>query len=109
MNGSGLVCLKVGGEVMNSDEFHSNVFFAILMIGLGMTCAGISIYSLNLSMKYYNNLDVMPIYQSMILMHMMVAGLLVLDESSLYSWEELMLLFGSATFVILGIWVLTCK
>ena len=45
----------------------------------------------------------------MILMHMMVAGLLVLDESSLYTWQEMMLLFGSAAFVILGIYVLTCK
>ena len=62
---------------------------------------------LNLSMKLYNNLDVMPIYQSMILMHMMLAGLILLDESALYTWGELCALFGSAIFVILGIYILT--
>ena len=86
MNGSGLVCLKVGGEVINSEELQSNVFFAFMMVALGGMCAATSIYLLNMSMKYFSNLDVMPIYQSMILMHMMAAGLLVLDESALYSW-----------------------
>ena len=109
MNGSGLVCLKVGGEVINSDEFNSNIFFAFTMVTLGVVCAGTSIYLLNLSMKYFSNLDVMPIYQSMILMHMMAAGLLVLDESALYSTEQLFLLLGSACLVVLGIYVLTCK
>ena len=64
---------------------------------------------LNLSMKYYNNLDVMPIYQSTILMGLMVSGLLVLNESALYTVGELFLLFGSAIVVIAGIYLLTKK
>lgn len=43
----------------------------------------------------------------MILMHMMLAGLILLDESALYTWGELCALFGSAIFVILGIYILT--
>ena len=64
---------------------------------------------LNLSMKYYNNLDVMPIYQSTILMGLMVTGLLVLNESALYTWSEMFLLFGGALIIIIGIYVLTMK
>ncbi len=45
----------------------------------------------------------------MVLMFMMVAGLVVLNESSLYNWSELVLLYGSAGFVIAGIFVLTQK
>ncbi len=79
------------------------------MGGLAGLCATINIYILNLSMRYYPNLDVMPIYQSMVLMFMMVAGLVVLNESSLYNWGELLMLYGSAGFVILGIFILTQK
>ena len=60
-------------------------------------------------MKYYNNLDVMPIYQSTILMGLMVAGLLVLNESALYTWGQLSILFASAIVVIAGIFILTKK
>ena len=109
MNGSSLVFFKVAGEVLNSPERDMNVFFSILMGLCGTFCAGLQIYCLNLSMKYYNNLDVMPIYQSMILMLVMASGLIVLDESSKYSWGELFVLFASATLVVLGIYVLTKK
>lgn len=62
MNGCALIFIKVGGEIMNSDEFSDNIFFSLLMAVCGISCAGIQVVFLNLSMKYYNNLDVMPIY-----------------------------------------------
>jgi len=107
--GSSIVFLKVFGEIINSPDFLKNIFFASIVGGCGIAAAGLQIYMLNLSMKLYNNLDVMPIYQSMILMHMMLAGLILLDESALYTWGELCALFGSAIFVILGIYILTQK
>ena len=109
MNGCALTFLKVGGEILNSDEFKENIFFSFLMVVCGLSCAITQMIFLNLSMKYYNNLDVMPIYQSTILMGLMVAGLLVLNESALYTWGELCLLFGSAIVVIVGIYLLTKK
>lgn len=45
----------------------------------------------------------------MLLMGLMVAGLLVLNEAALYTWGELFLLFGSALFIIFGIYLLTKK
>ena len=42
-------------------------------------------------------------------MHMMVAGLIVCNESVLYSWGELLRLCSSAGFVIIGIFILTKK
>ena len=109
MNGCALTFMKVGGEILNSDEFKENIFFSLLMLLCGLSCAIIQMIFLNLSMKYYNNLDVMPIYQATILMGLMVTGLLVLKESALYTWGELFLLFGSAIVVIAGIYILTIK
>lgn len=70
MNGEALVFLKIGGETLNSDEFSKHIFFALLITTLGACSAGFQIYLLNMSMQLYTNLDVMPIYQAMILMHM---------------------------------------
>ena len=42
-------------------------------------------------------------------MGMMGTGLIVLKESSLYTWGELFLLFGSAITIVIGIFILTKK
>jgi len=86
MNGNAIVFMKIFGEILNSPEFALNIFFALIIGALGFVCALVQMYWLNMSMKLYNNLDVMPIYQAMILMHMLLSGLVVLDESALYSW-----------------------
>ena len=51
----------------------------------------------------------MPLYQSLILMNMLLSGLIVLNESQLYTMWQLIKLFGSALLVVLGIYVLTKK
>ena len=60
-------------------------------------------------MKYFNNTDVMPIYQSFILINWMISGLVLLDESKFYTWGELFLLGASCLLVISGIFVLIRK
>ena len=109
VNGCSLVFLKICGEIVNSPEAHNHVLFTVLMGALGGLCAVFNVYALNQSMKYYQNLDVMPAYQSFILMHMILSGLIVLNEAALYSVWELVKLSGSAVLVIAGIYVLTQK
>lgn len=109
INGIGLCSFKIAGETLNREDGSANLFFGIVMASFGLISAATNIYCLNLSMKYYNNIDVMPIYQAMLLMFMLIAGLLILDEMDFYTWGELALLSGSALFVILGIYVLTKK
>jgi len=109
LQGCSLVFLKVCGEITNSPEARENVFFALMIGSMGGLCAFVNVYCLNLSMKYYSNLDVMPIYQSMILMHMMLSGLILLNESANYSWGQLISLSASAFVIILGIFILTRK
>ena len=43
------------------------------------------IYVLNVAMRYYNNLDVMPIFQSFILLMMIVSGWIIFDEVKFYT------------------------
>ena len=109
VNGCSLVFLKICGEIVNSPEAHNHILFTVLMGAMGGLCAVFNVYALNMSMKYYQNLDVMPAYQSFILMHMILSGLIVLNEAALYSVWELVKLSGSAVLVIAGIYVLTQK
>jgi len=64
---------------------------------------------LNYSMKYYNQIDIMPIFQSINLNFMIFSGLILLDESSLYTNWELAKFFLSSCIIASGIYVLTMK
>ena len=109
MNGCSLVYIKVCLEIMNSPEASSNMFFSITMLCLGGFTGVINLISVNMSLKFYNNLDVMPTYQSSILINVMVAGMILIDESKLYTWTELILIYSAGLVVILGIYILTKK
>ena len=109
MNGCALVYIKVCLEIINSPEASSNMFFSMAMCLLGVTSAWINVIAVNMSLKFYNNLDVMPTYQSSILINVMVAGMILIDESKLYTWTELILLYSAGLVVISGIYVLTKK
>ena len=107
--GTSLVMMKSFGEILNTDERHEHKFMALLFVTVGLSMAATQTYLLNLSMKYFNNTDVMPIYQSFVLINWMVSGLVLLDESKLYTWGELLRLAASCLLVIAGIFVLTLK
>lgn len=107
--GTSIVLAKCGGEILQGDEAADYGLLGIFFyVGCGLI-GGLQAYFINLSMKYYNQIDVMPIYQSFLLIFMIVSGLIFLDESANYTWGELIRLFASSGFVILGIYVLTRK
>lgn len=47
----------------------------------------VQIYTFNKSIQYYNNLDVMPVYQSLILLMMLLCGWMLLNEIQYYAWK----------------------
>ena len=55
------------------------------MFILGSAGCFIMIYVLNIAMRYYDNLDVIPIFQSFILLMMIVSGWVVFDEVKFYT------------------------
>ena len=66
-------------------------------------------YLLNLSMKYYNQIDIMPVFQAIIVYFIICAGLVLLDESAYYTWEQLFRIFMSSIIIASGIYVITLK
>ena len=60
-------------------------------------------------MRYYDNIDVIPMFQSFILLMMLTAGWVVLDEMRLYSKKGIIGIISSSTVVCIGIYILTIK
>ena len=67
------------------------------------------VFVFNTALRYYNNLDVIPIYQSLNLTMMLVCGWILLDEIKNYEWNEIAGLICSSMLTIVGIKVITMK
>ena len=112
LNGVTMVVIKSAGEIWVTNvetNQWANIVLALFLMAIGAVSSIVTIYALNKAFCHYNNLDVLPIYQSFILLMMNATGLLVLDEQAFYTWVQILGLMGSASIVITGIWVLTLK
>lgn len=66
-------------------------------------------HSLNIAMKEYDQLEVMPIFQAFIMIMWMSGGMIVLNEISYYTSWQLCGIFLSICISCTGIKVLTMK
>ena len=107
--GTSLVMIKCMGEIVHGPELSTNLALTISLGAFGFLIAVLQTYMLNMSMKHYNNIDVMPMHQSFTLLSWLISGLVLLDESKFYTWGELAMLFASAALIIIGIFILTKK
>lgn len=79
-----IVFFKVAGEILKvhgvdgQNAYKEAPLYLFVMIGgLGAAlCVGI----LNMAMRNYNQLEVMPIYQSSIIVNTLLSGLFILNE-----------------------------
>ena len=85
-----MVMCKSGGEILSSDQEGKYGFVSISMYFAAFCAAIMQGYMLNLSIQYYNQIDIMPIYQSFLLCSYISAGLILLDESKFYSYGQLL-------------------
>ena len=67
------------------------------------------VHSLNLAMKYFDQLQVMPIFMIAIMVLWICSGLTILEESKYYTWGELFSLYASFAVCCIGIKILMSK
>ena len=82
---------------------------ASVLVGTAISGAVLQIIILNIAMRYYNNLDIVPVYQSLILIMMLLCGWMLLNEIQYYEYIEIAGLIGSSLLVIIGIKIVTMK
>ena len=108
-SGMNLTLLKCFGEIIKQGDFSSLPIMTSCLLVFAVSGAIIQIVMLNIGLKYYNNIDLMPVYQSLILVMMLACGWVLLDEISCYSWTQVLGILGSACLIIIGIKIITIK
>ncbi len=99
---------KVIGESIATNKQYFSWFILYLTVS-GISAILMELYLMNVAMKIYRQIEVVPVFESMVIIFTITAGLVLFDESSYYSWLELSGILGSAVLVLIGIVVLTFK
>ena len=107
--GQNLCVFKAFGEILSSQDFWAMPFMASFLFLAGCTGGLIQMFILNINMRYYNNLDIMPVYQSLILIMMLICGWVLLDEIEYYTFGNMLGIIGSSIMIIAGIKIITMK
>jgi len=108
-SGLSIVFLKLFGELIQSGTAgeHLGMLFTL---GFFMALSAVSqTHSLNIAMKEYDQLEVMPIFQAFLMIMWMLGGMIVLNEISYYTAIQLFGIFLSICISCAGIKVLTLK
>lgn len=101
--------MKLVTELGESGEFWNHLGLSCgLMWGVGSSGA-IQIHMLNKAMKYYEQMEAIPIYQTSVSIMWILTGLIVFDEIRFYSEMQLLGIAGSVVLSCVGIKFLTMK
>ena len=108
-SGLTIVFLKLLTELGESGDLFDHMGLVVTM-ALAMGLSGtMQLHMLNLAMKYYDQIEAIPIYQTCVMCLWICTGLIVFDEVRFYTNLELLGILGSVTLSCIGIKFLTMK
>ena len=101
--GINLIFFKFAQALMIDGHKTSSWPLISVLLVIGILMAVLSIHFLNLSVKFYDQTDVVPIYNASILVTTMLSGLIIGNEFNLYTGKQLAGVFGGCLICLLGI------
>ena len=104
-----LTCTKFAGEIVANDSLSDEPGLVVLFLAIAGFDSLFLLFSVNLCMKYYDQIDVMPTYFAQILIWSVLCGLMLLDEHKLYSTVELIFICICSVISFIGIQILAKK
>lgn len=104
-----MTCVKFAGELTASGDFSDEPALIIAFFTIATFDSLFLIFSVNLSMKYYDQIDVMPTYFAQILIWSVLCGLILLDEWNYYSTGKLITICICSIVSFIGIQILAKK
>ena len=107
--GLDLMCFKFAQQLLEDGSFLEDWLPICVLFGLGVFLALSNLHFINLSVKYYDATDVVPVLNAAMLLAEIACGLVVGGEITLYNFRELMFILASAFVCIAGIQVLVMK
>ena len=104
-----VIMLKLFGELIQSGSSGTYWFLMIFLVVMMFLSSLMQIHIINLAMKYYDQVEVVPIFQTCLMIMWITSGLIVLNEKKFYSWLELAGILGSIVLSLIGIKFLSMK
>ena len=92
----------VSDLLVQHDVSHDFLFFMILLT-LAIPGNGLQLYFINVSMKYYDQIEVIPVFLSSALVFILVSGLIIFDEIALYNAASLVGITIGTILCLIGI------
>lgn len=80
---------KFWGEIrIQGEEMHTPLSLSLLLSG-GVLMV-VNCLVVNTALKYYNQIDIAPVYESLVIIAKMATGLILMNEIILYTWPEIL-------------------
>ena len=80
-----IVMLKLITELIQSQDMTDHIGLTLLLIGLICVTGPGQLHLINLAMKYYDQMEVIPTYSTTTMSLWIVTGLIVFNEARFYS------------------------
>ena len=100
---------KIIGELAIENDLDKDGWFVSILLVVGVLANLVMLYLINIAMKYYDQLEVIPVFASSQLVFIILSGLILLDEYSLYNSAELAGLAVGAGVCAVGVLILLLK
>ncbi len=97
----------VGELTIEGESLLSPLAFILILTGTLMS--GTQFWLLNVAMKYYNQIEIAPIYESFVILGKLTTGLILLNEQALYSGLQIVGLCATSMLSVVGIAIIAKK
>jgi len=107
LSGITIAIMKCSTELMVT--YGGLTTLSAILFGIGIATGLSEMLVLNLAMKYYNQLEVVPIFQISYTVMNMIFGMVLLKEGMMYTTMQLICIFATSSIGLAGIQVLLMK
>ena len=108
-SGLSITMLKLLGEGIQQGEFVEYIGLFLIIGFSEFVSVPSMVHSLNLAMKYFDQLQVMPIFMTTVMVLWICSGLMILQESKNYSWGQLFSIYAAFIICCVGVKILMSK
>ena len=109
LSGILVLSLKVATTILQEGDVDKLWKYLVPLIFVGMFCLDQQLHFLNQAIKLYDQMEIIPIYQTFVLFFWTLVGLVVFEEYRFYTVEEILGLAATAGICLLGVKSLTAK
>ena len=100
---------KLAGQLAYGDEFSENIGLTILLLLSTLPGMTFQLFGLQMSMKYYDQIEVVPIFLISVLIFVLICGMVILNDIVLYSVGGIIGITIGVIFCSIGIYIVIMK